>query len=40
MNKTYEKLKEFKDKYPATVAWRLKAHSKVIEKHLNPGESF
>lgn len=38
MNKTYQKLKEFKSKYPLTVAWRLKAHSKVIEKHLNPGE--
>lgn len=34
----YEKIKEFKTKYPATVAWRLKAHSKVVEKYLNPGE--
>ncbi len=34
----YKKLKEFKAKYPATVAWRLKAHSKVVEKYLNPGE--
>lgn len=34
----YEKIKEFKAKYPATVAWRLKAHSKVVEKYLNPGE--
>ena len=39
MNKTYEKLKEFKLKHPTTIAWRLKAHSKVIEKHLNPGET-
>ena len=39
MNKTYESLKEFKEKYPSTIAWRLKAHSKVIEKHLNPGET-
>ena len=39
MNKTYERLKEFKAKYPSTIAWRLKAHSKVIEKHLNPGET-
>ena len=39
MNKTYEKLKEFKSKYPSTIAWRLKSHSKVIEKHLNPGET-
>ena len=38
MNDTYLKLKEFKSKYPSTIAWRLKAHSKVIERHLNPGE--
>lgn len=38
MNEVYEKAKEFKKKYPGTVSWRLKAHSKVIEKHLNPGE--
>ena len=38
MNKVYEKLLDFKRKYPATLAWRLKAHAKVIEKHLNPGE--
>lgn len=40
MNRVYEKLKEFKNKYPSTIAWRLKAHSKVIEKHLNPGEEI
>ena len=34
----YEKIKEFKTKYPTTIAWRLKAHSKVVEKYLNPGE--
>ena len=34
----YQKLKEFKRKYPGTIAWRLKAHAKVIDKHLNPGE--
>ena len=38
MGKVYDKLKEFKRKYPSTIAWRLKAHSSVIEKHLNPGE--
>lgn len=38
MNDTYLKLREFKSKYPTTIAWRLKAHSKVIERHLNPGE--
>ena len=39
MNKTLEKLKEFKAKYPLTISWRLRAHSKVIERHLNPGET-
>ena len=34
----YSKSKEFKKKYPVTIAWRIKAHAKVIEKHLNPGE--
>ena len=34
----YEKLLEFKKKYPMTVAWRLKQHAKIIDMHLNPGE--
>lgn len=38
MQTVYEKLKEFKKKYPSTIAWRLKSHASVIEKHLNPGE--
>lgn len=38
MGKVYELAREFKRKYPSTVAWRIKAHSKVVEKHLNPGE--
>ena len=38
MASVYEKLKEFKKKYPSTIAWRLKSHANVIEKHLNPGE--
>jgi hypothetical protein len=37
-SKTYELVKAFKKKYPGTIAWRLKVHSKVIDKHLNPGE--
>lgn len=39
MSKTYEQLKQFKDKYPSTITWRLKSHAKVIDKHLNPGET-
>ena len=34
----YEKLLEFKQKHPLTVAWRLKKNAKIVEKHLNPGE--
>lgn len=36
--KTYELARKFKKNYPATIAWRLKRHSKIIETHLNPGE--
>ncbi len=38
MNETYLRLRDFKKKYPSTVAWRLEAHAKVITKHLNPDE--
>ena len=38
MEIVYEKLREFKSNYPSTIAWRLKRHAAVIEKHLNPGE--
>ena len=38
MKETYELLKEFKKKYPLTIAWRLKAHSKIVGIHLNPDE--
>ena len=29
---------EFKKRYPSTVMWRVKKHSNVIQKHLNPKE--
>lgn len=38
ISKTYELAKQFKKKYPLTVAWRIKQHCKIIDKHLNPGE--
>lgn len=38
MSNTYKLAKEFMKKYPMTVAWRIKKHCKVIDKHLNPGE--
>lgn len=34
----YSQVKAFKKRYPLTIAWRLKQHSKIVEKHLNPGE--
>ena len=34
----YKNAKRFKKKFPLTVAWRLKANSSIIEKHLNPDE--
>lgn len=38
LKNVYPKIKEFKNKYPLTISWRLKSHSKVIDKHLNDGE--
>lgn len=38
MSITYEKLKEFKKKYPSTISWRLKQHARIIDIHLNKGE--
>lgn len=38
LSDTYRLAKEFKSKYPSTIAWRVGSHCKVIDKHLNPGE--
>ena len=37
---SYKKVLEFKKKYKGTLAFRLKAHCKVSDKHLNPGEKI
>ena len=37
MSKCYKMVKDFKEKYPLTISFRLKKHCKVIEEHLNPG---
>lgn len=34
----YKQAVDFKRKYPKTIAWRLKAHSKIAEMHINPDE--
>ena len=40
MNYICEHAKEFKKRYPMTVAWRLNSHSKVIKKHLSSDEAI
>ena len=40
MNYICEQAKEFKKRYPMTVAWRLNSHSKVIQKHLSSDEAI
>ena len=40
MGAVYDHATLFKSKYPSTIGWRLKKHAKVIEKHLNPGETI
>ena len=37
-NEIYRQAKAFKKKYPATIAWRIKAHAKVAAQVLNPDE--
>ena len=37
-NNVYKRVLKFKDKYPMTIAWRLKQNSMVVEQHLNPDE--
>lgn len=34
----YKRVRRFLDKFPGTWAFRVKAHSKVVESHINPGE--
>ena len=36
----YSLIKKFKNKYPMTVAWRLRAHAKVLNSHINPDEKL
>lgn len=38
MGLVYDKVLKFKQRYPMTVAWRLKRHCKIVDLHLNPGE--
>lgn len=40
MGKCYDMVREFKRKYPLTIAFRLSHHCAIIEKHLNPDEEI
>lgn len=37
-NKVYESCKKFLKEYPFTVAWRVKKHCNVVNKHVNDDE--
>ena len=40
MNGSYGKISEFMQKYSFTIAWRLRRHCEIIDKHLNPDEEI
>ncbi len=40
MSGSYSKVAEFMRKYPFTIAWRIRRHCEIIDKHLNPGEKI
>lgn len=40
MTNSYILIKDFMKKFPMTIAWRVKQHCKIIDKHLNPNEEI
>lgn len=40
MGNSYALASKFMKKYPMTIAWRIKRHCKIIDKHLNPDEKI
>lgn len=38
MASTYELVKDFKNRYPATICWRVRKHCALVDKNLNPNE--
>lgn len=40
LEEIYSKATNFLRKYPLTITWRIRQHSKVIAKHINPGEEI
>ncbi len=40
INFIYRQARKFRRKHPLTIAFRLKAHSKILARHLNDGEKI
>ena len=40
INFIHRQARRFRRRYPLTLAFRLRAHSRVLAKHLNPGEKI
>lgn len=40
MKSSYPLVRKFMQKYPLTIAWRLRQHAKIIDKYLNPDEEI
>lgn len=40
MSNSYSFASKFMKKYSMTIAWRIKRHCDIIDKHLNPGEEI
>ena len=40
VDEVYNMANEFLKKFPLTITWRIKQHSKVMAKHLNPDEKI
>lgn len=38
--KSYEQVVKFMKRHPGTIAFRLKEHCKILDKHLNPDETI
>ena len=38
-NEVYKSVLDFKKRHRTTIAWRLKAHSRIVEEHLNNDET-
>jgi len=38
LEEIYKKVNQFLKKYPFTIAWRIRQHSKIMARHVNPDE--